>query len=461
MNTLEKTSNFKERWRNAAYLETPMKSDYDVQANALRDKILSLNDELPKSVNGTIWYISPSGKSSNSGKSPNDAWDSIATFNEHRDELKFGDAVLFERDGIYRGVFEASEGVYYGAYGKGDKPFICGSDRNYAEVNWINKGDNIWACEIPMLLDVGIIVFNLGEFMGWKKIEKSELQQNGDFWCDSKDNHTLYMYMDKNPSDAFQSIEIGLRRHIVTCKPIKNVTIENLCMKYTGCHGISLPCGCENITIRGCEIGFIGGSFQGGTVRFGNGIEVWNDGKNILMEYNWVYQIYDSGLTTQGGGKFIVQDVMMRKNLIEYCGMGSFEYFLSGNWKTTRGENITFTENICRFAGYNWAGKQRPDKISKHIRSEVACENTIFNFKITNNIFDRGIIDLVGIGGTSYSNPEITQETRPLLSGNVYAQNKDGKLGTYFSEKDTPFDENVEHFIKEVLGDRRAEISYY
>ena len=442
-----------------AYLENPMKSNYDSQANSLRNEILSSKDELPKSVTGKIWYVSNDGRVNNPGNSPNKAWDSISTLEYNSANIKPGDAVLFERGDVFRGVLNCQSGVYYGAYGNGDKPCIYGSDQNYAKAKWTYKNANIWVCDAPFSADVGTIIFNHGEFIGYKKFKNYQLEQNGDFWCDNQNSYRLYMYMDKNPSDAYKSIEIGTNEHIVNMKSVKNVTFENLCIKYTGAHGFSIRDGCENIVVRGCEIGFIGGSASG-DVRYGNGIEIWKAGTNILLEKNWVYQIYDSGITPQGAGEYIVKDITMRKNLIEYCGMGSFEYFLAGEWDVCRGENVIFADNICRFAGYNWAGKQRSDKVSKHIRSDYTCRNTIFNFQIKNNIFDQATIDIVGIGGTAVTVKDIPQDPKPILSGNIYAQNKNGDLGTYFSKYGV-FDDDAEYFVKEIIGDKQATIYFY
>ena len=444
-----------------AYLEYPMKSNYDKQANALRDTILSAKDKLPETVTGTIWYVSNKGKNTNSGKSPKEAWGSIFAMSYNRDRIKAGDAVLFERGGVYRGKFTARDGVYYGAYGEGEKPCIYGSSQNYAKVKWTYKNANIWVCDAPFSEDIGNIVFNHGEFMGFKKEKNYELENNGDFWCDSKNNYKLYMYMDENPAKKYKSIEISTNTHIIRINAGNKITIENLCLKYTGAHAIGCSTGSRNITFKNCEIGFIGGCYLNNGLRFGNGIEFWQECDNMLIENNWIYQIYDSGLTHQGGDSYIAKNIMMRNNLIEYCGLGSYEYWLSSEWNVCRGENITFTENICRFAGYCWGGVQRPDKVSTHIRADVNCRNTVFDFKITNNIFDQASSNLVEIGGTAKNVSNIPQSPVPFLSGNTYAQKVNGYLGTYFAKAGILFDEDRETFIKTYMGEKNAIIYAY
>ena len=445
-----------------AYLEYPMKSRFDNEASALRDTILSAKDALPKTVTGNVWYVSNNGKDTNAGNSPEQAWGSIFAMNFNKSKIEAGDAVLFERGGVYRGEFVALSGVYYGAYGTGDKPCIYGSTQNYAKVSWTYKNANIWVCDAPFSKDIGTVVFNHGEFMGYKKNKNYDLENNGDFWCDNKNNYKLYMYMDENPSKKYKSIEIGLNQDIISIyAKSHDITIENLCIKYTGAHGIGAGNDVTNIIIRNCEMGFIGGSYLSGTLRYGNAIQLWQACNNILIENNWIYQIYDTGITHQGGDKYIAKDILMQKNLIEYCGLGSYEYWLSSEWDICRGENITFADNICRFAGYCWGGVQRPDKVSTHIRADVTCRNAIFNFNIKNNIFDQASENLLEIGGTAIKVENIPQNPAPVLSGNIYAQSTKGYLGTYFAKSGILFDDERETFINEYMGDKQAKVYTY
>ncbi len=454
-----------------AYLMNPMKSAFDKETDALRDKILNLPDKLPETVTGTVWYISNNGDDTNTGKSPDQALQSFFGLEFHRNEIVPGDAVLFERGSVFRGALTVKNGVYYGAYGKGNKPCIYGSAHNYAKANWTKKHDNLWLLEAPFDKDVGTIFFNHGESTGFKKDSKYDLENNGDFWCDPYNNFRLYVYMDQNPAKKYKNIEIGVKEHIITITDAQDVTIENLCLKYTGAHGIGGGGKNQNnITIRGCEIGFIGGSYLSETLRFGNGIEFYAGGKNVLCEYNWIYHVYDSGITNQGGNFF--ENLKFTNNLIEYNGMGSFEYWLAGEWNVNNAKDVYFTDNICRFAGYCWAGEQRPDKVATHIRSDTSCRNTMFNFHIERNIFDQALNNLVEIGGTCLdaydwyeSQPEedmkMPSYPEPILSGNTFAQKHGDFLGTYFGKAGITFDDEMETFIKVYMKDKEAIIYEY
>ena len=172
----------------------------DEKANDLKAKILESLDCLPQSVTGNIWYVSSTGDNSNSGNSKDFPWRGLEALAENAEKIKAGDAVLFERGGIYRGAVRTIGGVYYGAYGQGEKPRLYGSLKNYALSElWQECEKNIWSCG-KMDADTGIIVFGDDEFVGYKKFKKSDIKQNGDFWCDS--DNTLYIYWDYSDSLA-------------------------------------------------------------------------------------------------------------------------------------------------------------------------------------------------------------------------------------------------------------------
>lgn len=437
--------------KNTAPLMKPVKSTIDSTANSMRDKILNAKDTIK--AKGTTYYISPKGNDQNDGKSPSTAWESLLALNAYSSRLKPGDAVLFERGGVYRGSINAVGGVSYGAYGSGDKPAIYGSKENSAKAKWTNTGNNIWQCETIISGDIGIIVFNHGEATGTKKSSKSELKNELDFCSEAG---RVFLKSSKNPADAYKSIEIGAYGMIITIGAgVSDVTIENLTLKYVGMHGIRANGNNKNITIRNCEVGWLGGSLlkdDPENRRAGNGIEFWMGCENILVESNWIYQIYDSGITHQGTGGYVAKNVRFKDNLIEYVSMGSLEYWLYDGAKDLI-DNVSYTGNICRFAGYGWSFEQRPDKKSAgHIMTFTSMANKAVNFTISNNIFELSKWGL--IAATSKAG------TPPVLSGNTYIQTKGGYLGEYGKEGFVKFDDSVENVIKNVWGDKTAKVVF-
>ncbi len=360
----------------------------DEKATALKADIMAVEDT---EVTGTIYYVSASGNDDNTGKSANDALKTVAAVNAL--ELTSGDAVLFNRGDVFRTAESLSltSGVHYGAYGEGDKPQILGSIMNYADSSiWSSEDGKVWQTSVSAD-DVGNIVFNDGEASGVRRESLENLIWNGDFYFDSS-NGILYLYFNIcNPGDIFDSIEIAttnslLHYAVANCT---GISIENLCLKYAAVAGIVMV-NSTNVKISGCEIGWCGGGYNG-TTRYGNAIELYQNASDCVVTDNYIYQIYDAAITFQGGtSKY--SNLTFSENLIEYCSM-NFEFWSSGSLES--GEvvisDIEFSNNILRFGGYGFGGRQRTNERDKAL---VLCWNyeyadgQIQNVDITGNIFD-------------------------------------------------------------------------
>lgn len=364
----------------------------DEEADMRRERILNTTDTL--SITGTTYYLSPDGDDNQGGTSPETAWKSIEGLKAHAELLKPGDGVLFERNGVYRGHFDLTSGVTYGAYGVGRKPAIYGSRKNLAQPElWvITDTENVWMLNEDQNYDVGYLVFDHGSQGGNRKhLQLSGLAEDLDFYCDWEACR-LYMYSVQNPGDRFQSIELcdGTRNILQGQPGCHDVTIDNLTVKYGGGHGIHFAVESANITIRNCEIGWIGGciliGFKDNTFRFGNAIEFWRNCSDVLVENNWVYQVYDAGITHQGVGEDLYhRNVVYRGNLVEYCTYG-FEFFLSN--PSCKMQHILYEDNMVRFAGLGWGicrpNPQKDALICGWGDASFQCED----FVIRGNVFD-------------------------------------------------------------------------
>lgn len=424
---------------NWAQKLNPQTGGADAEAEALRKEILNTKDN--PSIIGVTYYISPNGDDTNDGTTPETAWKTPEALFIYQDLLQPGDAVLFERGGVYRTASRiiARDGVTYGAYGKGNKPAIYGSAANYAEDGyWEPSGtQNIWKTT-AVAFEAGLMVFNHGEQTGTPKYYGvHELTQNGDFHY-GMDDCTLYLYMDKgNPSDIYDDIEIGTRESIfVVPQGLTDVTFDNLTVKYTGLYGLYASTGTKNIRITNCEVGWAGGvRYAQGRVGLGNGVSYGHDIENILVENCWIYQCYDAGITPQGladeeKDPHFYKNLVFRKNLIEFCNY-SIEIF--DREADARWEGLLIEDNVLRFAGYGFmAADKRPDN------SYAVAHYTGWSWNydelpgdgiiIRNNIFDCSADNLVfWIGKTYDSGLEI--------SGNSFYQkaNRSGKV-IHFAE---------------------------
>ncbi len=350
-------------------------------ADTMRQNILnSVNTEDLYQISGNKYYIS---KDMPLSKIP--------------ENLLPGDAVLFERGGLWRIGWKEDtvipEGVIFGAYGVGEKPKFYGSIYKYADRTlWEKCGDHLWK-RLMLGGNAGIMVFDEKYALGVKKWSLDEMTQNYDFFYES-DTEFLYLYYDGDIEDDFDSIEIGQRGNMIYMQ--SNTVLDNICIRYGGSHGVVSGRGTENVTITNCEIGYMGGSRQFDQVRFGNGIELQLGIKNVTVKNNWVYQCYDAGVTfqtwTSANLDTYYHGIDFCDNLIEFCyyGIEFFTTCFESNGLYSEYKNIHFKGNNIRFSGYTWCHEQRPDKwMASHIRGgQWAYVKETEDFEISDNIFD-------------------------------------------------------------------------
>jgi len=409
---------------NAAILPMQMHSPYDNQAEALRKEIIDLPDTLLKNKN--IYYVSYRAKQGGDGKSPETAWNSLAFI----DVVPEGSTILFERGGVYRGKLYLKKGITLAAYGTGYKPAIYGSSKNYGDESLWKKTstENVWVANTSAEGgDIGVIVFDHGAKTSTKRVRLERLKKDYDMFVAGTQT---YVYLSKgNPGKIHKNIEMagignGTTPHIITgYGGIKNVTIDNLCIKYGGIHGIQFTNG-ENITITNCEIGYIGGatSKDYGAAWLGNGIELWESCKNVLVDNCWVYQCYDAGITNQGRA-CTQENITFSNNLVEYCAY-NVEYFVNQD-TTGKMKNIIYSDNILRFAGFGCfdptnrqGGAEKGQAVSLICGWGTSgrtynCENFIFK----NNILDTSYRYMISVTSPS-------TDRNAKFEGNTYYQKK-------------------------------------
>ena len=108
-----------------------------------------------ETYSGAAYYVSNHGSDENDGLSPETPFATMAPFHgEGRIELRYGDAVFFERGCVWRALEVPGEvrdvkGLTLSAYGTGDKPAFYGSEENGAgaekwSLYYEGDGRKIW-----------------------------------------------------------------------------------------------------------------------------------------------------------------------------------------------------------------------------------------------------------------------------------------------------------------------------
>lgn len=494
---------------------SPEEEQLLADAQAMKESILNNQEQL--SCQGTAYYVSNAGDDGNDGLSPETAWATLDKVNGAA--LQRGDGVYFERGGLWRGQLWAQEGVTYSAYGQGDKPRIYASPENGADPEkWtlLEGTDNIWVYYTDMM-DCGTIVFNDDESWGLKVAPsymggylstinegepfdvRTELTENLMYFsqadsilydgapfrytvmdtCDRGEYAEevvgpLYLRCDEgNPGEVFDSIEFSVRQNIVL--PADDAVFHNLCLKYTGAHGIFG--GDMGYDVSFCEIGWIGGSPQyyryddGRPEILGNGVECDGSYDHYSVTDCYIYQCYDAGVSNQdpseaaeitGSETAEYRDVIQRnityaRNVFAYNDMPIEIFFTledDAGYGRHRMENVLIEDNYFLYTGYGWASI----RYNKAQYSSAYCghsaPNASENFRIVNNVFYLSTGPLLQTGA-----PE---QWQPELDGNVYVQNEGGTFVTwpgdegytvsypyyYSAGRDT-----VTDVLRDVLGD--------
>ena len=341
---------------------------------------------------------SEAGNDNAAGTRPDTAWRTLDKVNTAT--LIPGDRVLFKRGGLWRGQLTPQSGapdarILYGAYGDGAKPILQGSVARDQADEWNEVRPGLWATRKlkPIPLDVGIVILNHGEKWGVKKWALEEVKAPLDYWYDP-DGKRIFLAWPANPAEAFHSVELALTRHIINQGNKHDITYDGLAIRYGASHGFGGG-NTQRITIRNCDLSWIGGGLQywktrkDGTrypVRFGNAIEFWSGARDHLVERNRIWEVYDAALTNQGNGDDSHQiNIIYRDNVIwnsEY----SFEFWNRPASVVT--SNIVFEFNTCVDAGICWSHAQRPNPNGAHLMFYHNPSKTS-DFIVRNNIFCR------------------------------------------------------------------------
>lgn len=283
-----------------------------------------------------------------------------------------GDTVLFKRGCVFRAPFPIVEGtpdlpVKYSAYGNGTNPvFIASTDVSNKDC-WEEISKNIWRCNTEIPGEVGNFVFNSDECSATLRWNDNELCCQGDFWdsrfgsCEKKTHsatQNILIYSIQNPGDFYNHIECVSYNTRIIGKIQSNIVIENICFKNSGVHGLAGQG--KNVIIRNCTLENIGGCVwdRNLKIRFGNAIEFWTYGEDIIIENCFFKNIYDSCVTHQGPGEQTIptKNFICRNNTFDTYGMAAFEY------RDKMPINSCFSYNTCLNAGCGFAmlGEELP-----------------------------------------------------------------------------------------------------
>lgn len=340
------------------------------------------------------YYVSNGGCDTNDGLSPETAWESLEKVNNAA--LHPGDSICFRCGDVFRGYLKPISGtpdsiITYCSFGTGPKPVIEPSIDASSPESWTREGRKLWKFNTVSEKELANVIFNHGQKGCGYKVDRMNQLQGKDLrfvWV--KEDGVLFLVSRRNPARRFRSIEIALKQHVVSESKCHDVCYDGLHLRYGGAHGIGGG-GVRRITVRNCDVCWIGGSTQyvdntGSSVRYGNGIEFWGSAEDILVEKCRIWECWDAGLTNQSNVDSTIQrNIVYRDNKVWNCEY-SYEYWQQGKGSCTR--QVVLENNSFRNAGYGWSHSRRWNPNAAHL---MMYDNTAEteNFVIRGNTFSR------------------------------------------------------------------------
>jgi len=456
------------------------------------DAIMQATNELKPAEGGTVYYVSAkNGNDKADGLTPETAWQTLSrVIVKSRKTIKAGDVVAFERGGIYRATdvaFETVSGVTYTAFGQGEKPIITSSLGDTADPAFWSQTEenpNVWKCSRNVsFFGVGNIVFNGGESQGTpvylEYYDESldgatgnvltglpfesyeDLTEDGQFRYvrdEVRNADILYLYCSAgNPGEVYDSIEFCREINAISCSERENVVLENLSVRYSGRHGIVLN-NAKNITVRNCEVAYIGGSVMPYTEddyrrwedTLGNGIEVYGSVDGFFVENCYIHHVVDEAITTQHTGAPML-NLHYTDNVITHCRQAV------SLWGATEANVLEFSRNDCWYTGYGLPTEHRIrfgedggviELDTKNLDLELRLEDNLIAFATVVMVQLDACRDTFSFSGNTY----IGEDTAYLTVGGVTyhwddsgakalqntAGDRDATLYVYITEDDAP-----------------------
>ena len=371
------------------------------------------------------YYLSENGDDANNGLSdqyPKKTLLSVNGLSNCSILLKSGET--FKLTSTAMPHFAIGENCVVSTYGGTEKAIING----YIDLTleWTTHATNIYKASLANkgfytgvkqnydLSNVGHLLVN-GVY-NWKRVQTlAQLAKEGEYYIDEANIRIYYYTTSKITSLVFKSAR---NSHAIFFN-LSNSSISNIEITGFGRHGIQIS-GTNNIKIVNNYIHHIGGCKISSTgVRYGNGIELWDSGQNIVVERNHITDCFDAGMTNQTNSAKTQTNISFKKNIVERCWY-MIEVFDGSSTARATYKNIVYEDNILMDTmdvtkGYRYNAGQiscASFKVYCVTGNQLILRN---NICYLSECYLINSVDTTGLGGITFD-------------GNIYIQNKGGKL---------------------------------
>lgn len=308
--------------------------------------------------NLTVYLSSSGGDDGNSGLSPYypkkslDVYSGMSNINIL---LRCGDT--FEMTD----TFHVGNNCVLAAYGEGERPVLDYYREFEFAFEKVEECEHVWVADLSESevcngsanksnCNIGQLLIE-GE-VNWKRkvgstsdiFQPASLDQASDgSWATDWNSSKLYLYSETDPNDL--TILYAPPLHAVAIDDVKNVVFRGIEITGSGMHGVSMK-DVEDIIVSNCYIHHIGGSvLVSAGIRYGNAIQLWNDGRNVLANYNVSDWIFDTCYTNQGNDTECVEENVVFENNIGAHSFWGIETWGAG-FSKSEFNNIQYAYNI-------------------------------------------------------------------------------------------------------------------
>ena len=349
-----------------------------------------------------VRYVSSDGDDGNDGLSESTPWRTLRKLSEG---LPAGGTGLLRRGDVFYGQLKVPAGpspdspTTIDAYGTGPAPEVCGYKIPKRDASvWKQVGDKLWQIDLSdhsrfdgnHETDNGNVGFLLvdGRFFGRKSSYKKK-QTPSEQWGFVDDYKCLTVWSEENPAAAAKDIRIAVKMHLAI--PGSNTEVRNVVFRGTGSHGLNST-DPSHLRVSGCSFLELGGSYlepkpEWGGTRYGNGVQIWRGGSDVVVTNCVFADIYDVAFTMQGPNPIRSwEDVSVVDCVMNRCTQ-SYELWASKCGPGIGLKGCTFVRNRCVDTGRGWAYDVRPDKANATPLLMYAMETPVCDVLVKDNVF--------------------------------------------------------------------------
>jgi hypothetical protein len=263
------------------------------------------------------YFVDPNlGNDANSGTSYDQPWKTIAKVNG----FTFApmDTISFRKEGAWRETLTVPhDSLTFMSYGTGNKPKILGSEQ---ALNFADCGGNVWKSATSLLdpynigaSDMEIWFEEPDDSIKWGTHQTDTASLTAEYHWTWLANY-IYVYAITDPDTRYSVVECGQRYSTIDLNSKQDIEINSLDLFYSVA-GIDEDYPTEDLiglTIRNCEIGYLGG-----WTGWGYGIHaVYN---NSLFEDNEIHDCGRRGISLVNYGTHDITNIVVQDNTIYNC----------------------------------------------------------------------------------------------------------------------------------------------